>query len=173
MGVRYFTCSTLLALVLGGVGPAAGAAAQGHLILPGHSIGGFSLGRDLTDLLLSLGPLYEGQDLPNDNFTGYFWPLRRMGVVADKTTNGVVALAITLDDAYVTDKGLTVGATVDAVRGAYGPEDALSPGQSLDTLVYDALGIAFDIDHTGALEGRVSGIFVFLPGHGHELFFPR
>jgi len=96
-----------------------------------------------------------------------------MGVVANKTTNRVVALAITLDDAYVTDKGITVGVTAEAVRDAYGPEDALSPGHSLDTLVYDASGIAFDIDRTGPLEGRVSGIFVFLPGQSQEIFFPR
>ncbi len=143
--MRYFTYGIVVVLVLGG-GWAAGAATQERLIVPGHSIGSFSLGQDLTDLRASLGSLYEEQDLSNDDLTGYFWPVRRIGAIADRTTNRVVALAVSLDDTYLTDNGVAAGVTREAVRRAYGPEDTVSSGQAAETLIYDALGLAFDID---------------------------
>ncbi|HEV2283001.1 MAG TPA: hypothetical protein VGX75_11510 [bacterium] len=149
---------------------AAAASSLDRRIVPGHSIGHYVLGQDVAGLVASLGPLYGGADLPNDSLTGYYWPLKRVGAVASRRTHKIVALAVSLDDTYATDGGIGAGVRLDAVRRALGPEDAVDPAQSGDMLVYDTLGIAFVVGYAGALEGRVSAVFVLLRGHAHEIF---
>lgn len=171
--MKYLACAAVLLMamgVMGGIASGAAASSQDRRIVPGRSIGGYALGQDVAGLLASLGPLYGIEDLPNDNLTGYYWPLKRVGVVARRKTHKIVALAISLDDTYATDGGIGAGVRLDAVRRAFGPEDAVDPGPSGAMLVYDSLGIAFVVGDGGALEGRVSAVFVFLPGHAHEIF---
>jgi hypothetical protein len=163
--------TVLLVIVFGRIGPTAATEVQERLIVPGRSIGDCWLGQDLTNLVVLLGPLYDGRDLPTHEFAGYYWPFRRLGAVVSRRTNRVVGLAVSLDDTYQTENGVGVGATLDAVRRAFGPEDVVHLGQSTDLLVYDALGIAFTVGGAfGVMDGWVSGVFVFIPGHSREIF---
>ncbi len=121
-------------------------------------------------MLAALGPLYTRSDLPGRAAFAYFWPLKRVGAVIDKVTGKVVALAVSYDEGYLTDKGIRAGAAVDEVLTAYGPGERVEPNEEAATLVYDNLGIAFEMDQGGALSGRVSIIYVFPRGHYREIF---
>jgi hypothetical protein len=148
----------------------AAASAQTTGILPGRGIGSFQLGQDLDPIISSLGPLHSEDDLPGGSFRGYYWPLKRVGVIVNTQSKKVVALAISYDDNYQTEKGVMAGSEMDAVRTAYGQEESVDRHQDDDTLVYDKLGVAFVVDKNGALGGRVSVIFVFGQGHYHDIF---
>jgi len=146
------------------------AAAQGTPVVPGESVGDFHLGADVSTIVTALGPLHSEDDLPGDTLAGYYWPLKRIGAIADKTSHKVVALAISLDDSYRTSKGVAVGTEMDAVRAAYGAEDETADHQDDETLIYNKLGVAFVIDKSGALGSHVSVIFVFDSGRYHDIF---
>ena len=161
--------SYLLALV-GIVALATAAAAQGSAVIPGRAIGDYQLGQVVDPMVSSLGPLHSSDDLPTGNMTGYYWPLKRIGVIADKSSKRIVALVVSLDDTYKTDRGVTVGADVNAFRGAYGKEDRVDQHQDDSTYVYDKLGIAFVVDDGGTLDQRVSLIYVFPPGQYQGIF---
>ena len=149
------------------------ASAQGTSIVPGTSIGDFYLGEDLPSIVTSLGPLHSQDDLPGHLLTGYFWPLKRLGVIASKDTNKTVALAISLDESYQTEKGVGAGTEMDSIRSAYGPEELVESHEDDDTLIYDKLGVAFVIDKSGALGSRVSLVLIFTAGHYHDIFTTR
>src|SRR5579884_1939830 len=119
-GMRRLRGIGVAVLVIGTLAAAAGA--QPPAIVPGQSLGDFRLGQDVTPLLDQLGPLHSQDDLPGDALTGYYWPLRHIGAIAEKTTHKIVALVVSLDDTYRTDKGIMAGAEMDAVRAAYGRE---------------------------------------------------
>jgi hypothetical protein len=146
------------------------AAGSGAAILPGQAIGTFHLGQDVTQVVTTLGPIHSEDDIPGSSLTGYYWPLKRIGAIADKTTNKVVALIVSLDDGYRTDKGVSAGTDMDSVRSAYGKEDRVDSHEDDDTLVYDTLGVAFLVDKDGALGSRVSAIFVFASGQYKNIF---
>jgi len=146
------------------------AAAQTSPVIPGQALAGFRLGQDLDVVVSSLGPLHSQSDMPVAALVGYYWPLRRIGVIADKTSHKVVALAISLDDTYKTDKGVAAGSEMAAVRRAYGREDSIDDRSDDQTLVYDKLGVAFVVDRGGPLGSRVTVIFVFAPGRYHDIF---
>jgi hypothetical protein len=163
----------ILALVMVAVA-GAGASAQGapamQPIAPGQAVGGFRLGENVADMVTSLGPLHSEDDIPGSNLTAYFWPLKRLGAIADKDSSKVVALVVSLDDGYRTDKGVSAGTEMDSVRSAYGQEDSVDSHEDDDTLVYDHIGVAFLVDKSGALGSRVSAIFVFNPGQYKTIF---
>ncbi len=146
------------------------ASAQGSGILPGQAIGKFQLGQDLAPIITALGPLHSEDDLPGGAFRGYYWPLRRIGVIVNMTTQKVAAIAVSYDDNYQTEKGVAAGTEMDLIRVAYGEEESVDRHQDDDTLVYDQLGVAFVVDKNGALGGRVSVIFVFDQGHYRDIF---
>jgi hypothetical protein len=102
--------------------------------------------------------------------TGYYWPLKRIGVIADKDSKRIVALVVSLDDSYKTDRGITIGSDVNTFRTAYGKEERVDQHQDDATYVYDKLGIAFVVDDGGALDQRVSLIYVFAPGQYQAIF---
>src|SRR5579875_1545687 len=94
-------------LVIGTLAAAAGA--QPPAIVPGHSLGGFRLGQDVTPLLDQLGPLHSQHDPPGDALTGHYRWLRHIGAIAQKTPHKIVALVVSLDYTYRTDKGIMAG----------------------------------------------------------------
>lgn len=152
------------------VAMAAAAAAQGSAVIPGKAIGDYQLGQALDGLVTTLGPLHSSDDLPSGTMTGYYWPLKRIGLIAEKNTKLIVALVVSLDDTYQTDRGITVGSDVKTFRAAYGKEDSIDEHQDDSTYVYDKLGIAFVVDNGGALDQRVSLMYVFAPGHYGSIF---
>src|SRR2546427_386252 len=94
--------------------------AQGSDIVPGQALGRFEIGQDLGAIITMLGPLHSEDDLPGGSFRGYYWPLKRIGVIVNMSTQKVAALAISYDDAYQTEKGVTAGAGKCASRPGYG-----------------------------------------------------
>jgi hypothetical protein len=154
--------------VIGAMSTAGAAESSG--IVPGQTLGTFQIGQDLAPIITSLGPLHSEDDLPGGSFRGYYWPLKRIGVIVNMQTQKVAALAISYDDTYQTEKGIQAGTEMDAIRSAYGKEESVDSHQDDDTLVYDKLGVAFVVDKTGALGGRVSVIFVFDHGHYKDIF---
>jgi hypothetical protein len=160
--------TALLVVALATIGAAQTQA--GPTVIPGQSVGQFQLGEDVDTIVTALGPLHSQDDLPGNALVGYYWPLRRLGAIADKTTSKVVALVVSQDDSYKTDKGVTAGDGMEAVRNAYGPEDSVDDHQDAETLVYDKLGVAFMVDKSGPLGSRVSVIFVFDPGRYRDIF---
>jgi hypothetical protein len=159
----------LLALV-GVVALVTAAAAQGSAVIPGKSVGDYQLGQTIDPMMSTLGPLHSSDDLPAGNMTGYYWPLKRIGVIADKTSKRIMALVVSLDDTYKTDRGVTVGADINSFRTAYGKEDRIDQHQDDSTYVYDKLGIAFVVDEGGTLDQHVSLIYVFPPGQYQAIF---
>lgn len=157
----------VLALILGA---STAVSAQDSGIAPGQGIGRFQIGQDLSSVLTTLGPLHSEDDLPGGGFRGYYWPLKRIGVIINMQTRKVAALAISYDDSLQTEKGVMAGTEMDAIRSAYGKEESVDSHQEDDTLVYDKLGVAFVVDKSGALGGRVSVIFVFGQGHYKDIF---
>ena len=168
--MRRLARGFLLAAILGA--SASAAVAQGDAIVPGQSIGPLHLGQHIRNVVASLGPLYEERALPDSAFAAYFWPQKQIGAVVAQSTGKIVALAVTLDDTYRTRRGIAIGMLANTVQDTYGPPDARAVRQSVNSLIYDTLGIAFEIDNAGVFEGRVSGIFIFLSGHAHEIFSP-
>ncbi len=166
-----FGLAVLLIGALAGTAAAQGTpAGAGAPIVPGQALGSFQLGQDVDAVVTSLGPLHSQDDLSGKGLIGYYWPLRRLGAIADKSTHKIVALVVSLDDTYKTDKGVTAGSELEAVRTAYGREDSVDNHEDDETLVYDKLGVAFVVDKSGALGSRVSVIFVFNPGHYRDIF---
>ena len=161
--------SYVLALV-GVVALASAGAAQGSAVVPGKAVGDYQLGQAIDPMMSLLGPLHSSDDLPAGTMIGYYWPLKRIGVIAEKQSKRIVALVVSLDDTYRTDRGVAIGADVGAFHSAYGKEDALDEHQEDQTFVYDKLGIAFVVDQGGALDQRVSLIYVFPPGQYHSIF---
>lgn len=162
--------SYVLALI-GVVALATAGAAQGSsAVVPGKAVGDYQLGQALDPMVSALGPLHSSDDLPSGNMTGYYWPLKRIGVIAEKQSKRVVALVVSLDDSYRTDRGVAIGSDVVVFQGAYGKADAVDQHQDDETYVYDKLGIAFVVDSGGALDHRVSLIYIFPPGQYHSIF---
>jgi hypothetical protein len=165
--------SSLALALVAVVALAAAGAAQTASVVPGKAIGEYQLGQSVDPMVSSLGPLHSSDDLPAGNMTGYYWPLKRIGVIAEKDSNRVVALVVSLDDSYKTDLGVGVGSDVNALHSAYGKEDQVAEHQEDTTYVYDRLGIAFVIDQGGALDQRVSLIYIFPPGQYKAIFTPN
>jgi hypothetical protein len=160
----------LLTVGTSALGAAQRASAADEGIIPGQAIGTFHLGEDLSDVVNALGPIHSQDDVPGSTLSGYYWPLKRIGAIADRSTNKVVALVVSLDEDYQTEKGVGAGVEMDTVRAAYGTEDAVDSHEDDDTLVYDKLGVAFVVDRAGPLGRRVSVVFIFGPGQYKTIF---
>jgi len=168
---RLIGVAVAVLVMLGGstAGSIRSAAAE-PAIVPGSAIGTFRLGENVSDLVSALGPIHSEDDIPGSSLSGYYWPLKRIGAIADKSSNKVVALVVSLDDGYQTEKGVGAGAEMNTVRTAYGAEDSIDSHEDDDTLVYDKMGVAFVVDKSGALGSRVSVVFVFNPGQYKTIF---
>ena len=142
------------------------AAAQTNTtIVAGQSVGTLRIGGNIADALRDLGQLVERTDSRDGKYTVFEWPLRPHLIVAEKQSGRIVMIRVELSDLYKTDKGaVTGGSERSAVETAYGrgytaEDDPVGIG-----LIYDSLGIMFDIGKVGSMTGRVVGIAVFVPG---------
>jgi hypothetical protein len=165
--LRIVVLAGILALVAS-LSPAA--LAQNAGIVPGLGIGSYRIGDDAAPVVSSLGPLHSEDDLAGGSYRGYFWPLKRIGVIVNTQTKKIAAVALSLDDTLQTEKGIAVGTEMDQIRAAYGKEESVDSHEDDDTLVYNDLGVAFVVDKSGALGGRISVIFVFHQGDYHHIF---
>ena len=134
-------------------------------IVAGQSAAGVRVGGNVNDAVSSLGSFYEKADTKSGKYTAYAWALRPVLLLSDKESGKIVLIVIVNTDAYRTDRGgITGGTERTTVESTYGREFTTDEEGSSVTLIYDALGIAFDVDKAGALQGRVSQISVFTPG---------
>ncbi len=139
------------------------AAQSAATVIAGQAAAGVRLGAHINDALVVLGPVNDKTD--REKYSVYDWPLKPFLVVAEKESGKVVLVLIQLSDTYKTDKGgLTGGSDRELVEATYGKEYATDEDQRTITLIYDAVGIAFDVGKTGVLMGRVMSIIVFMPG---------
>jgi len=133
-------------------------------IVAGQHVAGVRLGAGVNDAVATFGNLYNQADSRSGKYTLYEWPLRPFVAVAEKESGKVVLLVVVLSDAYRTDRGITGGTERAAVEAAYGREFTTDEDNSSTTMIYDGLGIAFDIGKVGVMTGRVIQIIVFTPG---------
>ncbi len=134
-------------------------------IVAGQSAGGVRIGSHVNDAISALGSFYDRGDTKSGKYTAYAWALRPVLLLSDKESGRVVLILVVNTDSYRTDRGGITGGTERAmVEATYGREFTTDEEGPSVTLIYDALGIAFDIDKAGALQGRVSEISVFTPG---------
>jgi hypothetical protein len=138
------------------------AAESGAAVVAGQSAGGISLGTDVNDAMGLLGSVVNRSE--REKYTLYDWPFKPFLVIAEKESGKVVLVLIQLSEQYKTDKGGITGGTDKAlVEDSYGKEFFTDEGRTL-TMIYDPLGIAFDIGKSGVLSGKVMSIIVFVPG---------
>ncbi len=144
------------------------AAQTSSAIVAGQSAGGIQVGGQVDEAVRLLGDLYDKAD--REKYSIYDWPLRPFLLIAEKDSGKVVFVLIQLSDAYRTDKGgLTGGSERAAVEAAYGSEFTTDEDSRSITLIYDSLGIAFDIGKFGVMRGRVMAIMVFVPGQWKQI----
>ncbi len=136
-------------------------------IVPGQGVGGIRLGGTVTDALTVLGELVDKSE--RGSYVIYDWPLRPLLLIAEKESGRVVLVLIQLSDAYRTEHAITAGSDRSAVEKAYGKGSFSDENQRSTTIIYDELGIAFDIGKLGVMQDRVTSIFVFMPGQWKKI----
>ena len=138
------------------------AAQSGGAVVAGQAAGGIRVGQGIQDAMGLLGSVVNQSE--REKYVIYDWPFKPFLVVAEKDTGKVVLVLIQLSEQYRTDKGgITGGSDRTIVEDSYGKEFATDEGRTL-TMIYDPLGIAFDIGKSGVLSGKVMSIIVFVPG---------
>lgn len=142
-------------------------AQDGSNIVPGQEVAGIRLGGPVNEAIAMLGDLVDKTE--RGSYVLYDWPLRPLLVIAEKSSGKIVLVLVQLTDAYRTEHAITAGSDRQAVEKAYGKEFISDENQRSTTLVYDGLGIAFDIGKLGVMSDRVTSIFVFLPGQWKKI----
>jgi hypothetical protein len=138
-----------------------------EVVVPGQAVGGIRLGGTITEAMTLLGDIVDKSD--RGSYVVYDWPLRPLLVIAEKDSGKIVLVLVQLSDAYRTEHAITGGSARVAVEKAYGKEFSADENQRSTTLVYDELGIAFDIGKLGVMQDRVTSIFVFMPGQWKKI----
>ncbi len=147
---------------------AAPAGAQiGASIIPGQAVGPIKIGGQVSEAVTMLGDLVDKTE--RGSYVLYDWPLKPLLVIAEKDSGKIVLVLIQLSDTYLTEHAITGGSDRVAVEKTYGKEFTTDENQRSTTLVYDGLGIAFDIGKLGVMSERVTSIFVFLPGQWKKI----
>ena len=160
--VKVLIFVILLALFL--AGPVAGQTG-GASIIAGQSAAGVRIGGTVEEAVSTLGTFYEKADTKSGKYVAHAWALRPVLLLTDKQSGKIVFIVVVNSDSYRTDKGSITGGTERAtVESTYGREFTTDEEGNSVTLIYDPLGIAFDIDKGGVLQGRVSQISIFTPG---------
>jgi len=155
----------LLLLVLGLSVIAAPVSAQTNTtIVAGQSIGGIRIGANISTAMTELGTIVDQTDTRNGKYTVYDWPLRPHLVIAEKESGRIVLVLVALTEAYRTDKGITAGSERGAVESAYGREFTTENDDASVSLIYDGLGITFEVGKLRSMSGRVIAIIVYGPG---------
>jgi hypothetical protein len=146
------------------------------VIVPGYALGPYSLDISIGALywdlgqtkvhLNGLGPQFR------PNVEGRFWYDLPVEVLTLPGDNAILALGSPSVD-YQTRKNIGPGAEESKVLAAYGKPSAVvvSPSHPR-VLIYDALGIAFEIEYRLAEGGygNVDSVYVFRPGQAGAIW---
>src|SRR5436309_14303926 len=81
------------------------AAQTGSNIVAGQSTGGLRIGTSVSDVIASLGSLYESEDSESGKYTLYDWPIKRFAVVVERESGRVVLVLAGLTDRFRSEKG--------------------------------------------------------------------
>lgn len=138
-------------------------------IVPGQSVGGIRIGANVSDAIRELGSLVDRTDSRDGKYTVYEWPLRPHLIVAERQLGRIVMVRVELSDLYKTDKGITGGNERSAVESAYGRGYTTEEDAVAVALIYDSLGITFDIGKAFSMTGRVVGIAIYAPGSWKQI----
>ncbi len=136
-------------------------------VVPGQAVGGIRLGGNIDEAVNMLGELVDKSE--RGSYMVYDWPLRPLLVIAEKDSGKIVLVLVQLNDAYRTERAITAGSDRQAVEKAYGKGFLSDENQRSTTLIYDELGIAFDIGKLGVMQDKVTSIFVFMPGQWKKI----
>lgn len=158
--------------------PGAGAQAPGYaplldgssVIVPGYALGPYSLDLSMADLYFELGQTQVHMNGLGPQFRagveGKFWEGLPVEVVTAAAENTILALGSPSTD-YATRQHIGVGSDEGKVTSAYGKPSAVVQLPSRPkVLIYDTLGVAFEVAYDAAQGGygAVDSVFVFRPG---------
>lgn len=165
----------LLLLVLVLAVPAVGLGALGDtVIVPGTRIGKWTLAMTLEDLQKINGPTTAAQVLDPEyrttNFLFYAWSSLDFGAgVIEPHKVGWFAVGFSYSVIpWRTREGISFQQTRADVLKAYGkPSVVTVPGPGLSNLIYDAVGIDFQVYDTG---GNIKEMRIFRPGTAKSIW---
>lgn len=165
---------TLLLLVV--LVASAGAQVPGGLVVPGYAIGDLSLDMGIGDYYWRLGKTAVNLSGPGPLFRPVVaateWPFPPVMVVYLPGDYTPLALG-SAEDGAMTRERIGMGSTESQVRKAYGSPSAVVLILSRPKmLIYDALGLAFQIEFDAAQRTytTVERVFVFRPGHAAAIW---
>ncbi len=149
------------------------------LIVPGRSIGNWNLNSTIQDFIGAFQaefPLNLSQ--PSPTFQKSLWyhewhdPNPDLIALTPPASMTLVALG-TFDKAYRTPEMIGVGSTAQQINAAYNaPQITLRPGVGPETLIYNDLGIAFDLTYDAMAKGYsvVERVYVFRVGQAASVW---
>jgi len=150
------------------------------LIVPGKTIGPYTMDMTIPQLTAQLGPGASTLDNAGLRVLAVRWPPGLVGFYERENQDKLVGLHIG-DSTYRTEKGIGFGSTQGEVVLAYGKPSAelvlAIPRTGVRMLIYDEMGIAFaivsDKEHVGsghAPLGAVDWTDIFPPGTAAKIY---
>jgi len=157
------------------MGPAKPAPAP--LIVPGRSLGQWTLDTVIQDLLFQFNSQYPiNLSEPTVQFRKGLWYHEwHEEQLTALSLNGspVVAALGTSDPSYRTAEHIGVGSSPQQITAAYNnPDITLVPAISAEVLIYNSLGIAFELPYVATANGypTVERVFVFRAGQAASIW---
>ncbi len=180
-GLGRYGLVLLAVLAIGAAAMAQGAPPAGlgpdTVIVPGRSIGPWSLDTSFANLLWSLGvrdirlTSIPGSQFRND-LEQSSWPDPPVVAIHGPMDDMVYALGIAASR-YMTREGVGVGASEEKVVAAYGPASSVVQAPARPKyLIYNNRGLAFQVavDPVSGKYSTVDRVFVFRPGRAGAIW---
>ncbi len=147
------------------------------VIVPGQSIGRWSLDMSFTQLLWALGVRSVSvRSVPDPQFRNELemssWPDPSVVAIHGSIDETLYGLGIA-GSRYMTRERIGAGATEAKVTGAYGPaSQVVQPPSRPKFLIYNDRGLAFQIafDPVSGDYGAVERVYVFRPGRAGAIW---
>ncbi len=147
------------------------------VIVPGQSIGPWSLDMSFTELLWALGVRSVSlTSVPGPQFRNELgmssWPNPPVVAIHGSIDETLYGLGIA-GARYMTSERIGAGATEAKVTGAYGPApQVVQPPSRPKFLIYNDRGLAFQIafDPVSGGYGAVERVYVFRPGRAGAIW---
>jgi len=155
------------------------APAPAPLIVPGRSIGKWTLDTTLQDLIgqnQAQAQLNLTEPIPQFQKALWYheWHSPNPPLIALTPAASVRVIALgTFDKTFKTPEGLGVGSTPIQITAAYSdPQITLRPGVGPELLIYNDLGIAFELPYDAMVKGYsvVERVFVFRVGQASTVW---
>lgn len=165
----------VIVLLLLLVSPAASQVPDDKLIVPGERIGKWTFQMTIGDLLRLNGPYDQAVNprpvLARPTWVPGLWlhSWDHLGIrvwTLGRDSQRVEAL-VTLSEDFKTSKGVSVGATREALETAYGKATRIrAPGPDFLEIIYDEIGLNVQINPGNSVEI----VRIFRPGEASKIF---